>query len=318
MKKFLFRKPEKWKEGSCLIKFKYILSLIILILTSQVFSQSDLLFDNYNINTIAHNPAAIENNGTVNAYLGIHQQWIGFDDAPNMQWGYVSNFHDKLNMGISLGVINQSVGATITQNIKVGYAYHIYFKGGHTVSLGLGAGIYFRRFDFSKLKFDEDESEIPLSAQTELKPDFDFGIEYMYKDITLGFASNHITIFNKNATIFKLPIQNHFYAEYSVDIKSGILFIPRLDFFNSGTITSLGVSGDFFLYDSFNVGLSYRYNTSFIIRAGIKINSMFQLQYSYNIGSGSFATYNSGVHEVILGLRIKKRNLSYNSPRFID
>ncbi len=280
--------------------------------------QSDLLFNNYNINTIAHNPAAIENNGTINAYLSAHQQWIGFDDAPNMQWAYISNFHDKLNMGISLSVINQSVGASITQNVKVGYAYRIYIVGGHIISFGLGAGIYVRRFDFSKLRFDDNETDLPLSDKTELKPDFDFGMEYSFKGFTFGFASNHFTIPTKNATVFKTPMQNHIYAGYNYHLSSDLMLVPRIDFFNSGTIKSYGFSIDFFIKEKFNVGLAYRYQASFIIRAGVAINSLFQIQYSYDIGSGNFATYNSGVHEFILSIRINKGTQSYNSPRFID
>lgn len=299
-------------------KLRYIITFAFITLAVNVFAQTDLLFNNYNINTIARNPAAIENNGTINAYLGIHQQWIGFDDAPNMQWGYISNFHDKLNMGVSLGIVNQSVGAAITQNIKVGYSYHIYIKGGHNISLGLGAGVYVRRFDFSKLDFEEEESNIPTNAQTELKPDFDFGAEYSFKNFVFGFAANHITIANKNATIFKLPLQNHIYASYAISIEPGLLLIPRIDYFNSGSISSYGLSADFYYHEIFNAGLAYRHGTSFIIRAGVKISAMFHLQYAYDVGAGSFARYNSGIHEVILGLRLKKKNQSYNSPRFID
>lgn len=299
-------------------RFKYIIIFLLLNFTVQVFPQSDLLFSNFNINKIAHNPASIENNGTVNAYLGVHQQWIGFEDAPNMQWAHISNFFDKLNMGVSLNIVNQSVGATITQNIKAGYAYHIYFNGGHKLSLGLGAGIYFRRFDFSRLRFDEEEPAVPLSAENELKPDFDFGAEYCFRSFTLGFVSNHITVPDKKATVFKAPLQNHVYAGYLINVGTGVSVVPRIDFFNSGAITSFGVSTDFFLHDVFNVGLAYRQGASFIIRAGVNISPVFQLQYAHDMGSGTFTNHNSGVHEVILIARFKKRNLSYNSPRFID
>ena len=301
-----------------MIRFKYIITILLIHFTIQVCSQSDLLFSNYNINTIARNPAAIENNGAITAYLGVHQQWIGFDDAPNMQWAHMSSFFDKLNMGVSLDIVNQSVGASITQNIKVGYAYHIFFNGGHRLSLGIGAGIFFRRFDFSKLTFDEDEASIPLSSETELRPDFDFGVEYNYVNLTFGFASNHITTPNSKATIYKIPLQNHVYAAYELNINTDVSVIPRLDFFNSGTITSYGISADLFLYETFNLGVGYRTGTSFIIRSGVKISSVFQVQYAYDLGAGEFTSYNSGVHEVILILCFRKKNISYNSPRFID
>jgi len=301
-----------------LILLRYIITLLLITVGVQVFSQSDLLFSNYNINSIARNPASIENNGTVNAYFGIHQQWIGFEDAPNMQWVHVSNFFNKQKMGVSLNIVNQSVGASLTQNIKAGYAYHIYISGGHKLSLGISAGIYFRQFDFSKLRFDEEEPNISMSSENELKPDFDFGAEYSFRNFTFGFASNHITITPSKATIYKIPLQNHVYASYGINLNNEVTVVPRVDFFNSGSISSFGVSTDFFLRDIFNVGVAYRSATSFIIRAGAKLSPVFQIQYAYDMGAGSFASYNSGIHEVILIARFKKRDFSYNSPRFID
>ncbi len=50
---------------------RYILFLL-LIQSGLLMAQSDLLFNNYNINSIVRNPAAIENNGAINAYLGAH------------------------------------------------------------------------------------------------------------------------------------------------------------------------------------------------------------------------------------------------------
>ena len=297
---------------------KYILFVVLLCLALISASQSDLLFNNYRINAVARNPAAIENNGSINAYLGIHQQWVGFEDAPNMQWAHVSNFFDKRNMGISLNILSQSVGATLTQNIKLGYSYHIFFRGGHNLSLGLGAGLYSRNFDLSKLRFEENEQNNPVSMENEIHPDFDFGLEYTYQKLTIGLASNHITILNSKATLFKIPMQNNVYANYTVGIIKYVSIIPGINFFNSGTISSLGVSMDFLYNDLFNAGIAYRSGTSLIIRAGVKISSSFQFSYSYDMGSGSFTTYNSGVHEVVITARFKKRSESFNSPRFID
>jgi type IX secretion system PorP/SprF family membrane protein len=292
--------------------------LVLLFISISSYSQSDLLFSNYNINTISRNPAAIENNGFVNAYLGIHQQWIGFEDAPNMQWAHVSNSFEKLNMGISLNVFNQSVGATLTQNIKIGYNYRIYFGGGHNLSFGLGAGLYFRRVDYTKLRFENNEQEIPVSIENKTLPDFDFGAEYNYNNITIGIASNHITVSNSNAALLKIPLQNHIYVDYNISLNKEIQIIPRMDFFNSGSITSLGLSLDFMYNNVFNAGIAYRNGTSLIIRTGFRISPVFEILYSYDMGSGTFTSYNAGVHEAILVARFKRKSQSHNSPRFID
>lgn len=297
---------------------RYILLLVFILGAMLAFSQSDLLFNNLNINNIARNPASIQNNDAINAYFGAHQQWVGFEDAPNMQWAHVSTFFDNLNMGVSLNVTNQSVGATLTQNIKLGYAYHIYFKGGHSVSLGVGAGLYFRRFDLSKLRFEENEQNIPVSDENITKPDFDFGIEYYYSNLTVGIVANHITISNNKATVLKIPLQNHIYANYSIVVKDDFTLIPGIDFHNSGTITSYGVSFDFRYSNIFNVGVGYRLESSLLLRAGVKLSPVFYVEYAYDMGAGSFKSYNSGVHEIVISARFKKRNQSFNSPRFID
>ncbi len=299
-------------------RIRPLYTILLLIIPIVTYSQSDLLFSNYNINTIARNPASIENNGTINAYLGVHQQWIGFEDAPNMQWVHISNTFERLNMGLSMNIFNQSVGATLTQNIKLGYNYRIYFGGGHNVSFGLGAGLYFRRVDYTKLRFEDDEQTIPVSIDNETLPDFDFGAEYNYRNLTIGFASNHITIRNSNATLLKIPLQNHIYVDYRLILKKDVFLVPRVDFFNSGTITSVGSSLDFSYKDIFDAGIAYRYGTSMIIRTGLKISPIFKIHYAYDMGSGTFTSYNSGIHEIIVSAGFKRKSQSYNSPRFID
>jgi type IX secretion system PorP/SprF family membrane protein len=295
-----------------------LILFFLLTLLASVKGQSDLLFNNFNINSIAHNPAAIENNGLVNCYLGAHQQWIGFQDAPNMQWVHVSTFFDRQNMGVSLNVSNQSEGVALTQNIKLGYAYHVLFKGGHQLSLGLGAGVYFRRIDYSKLHFAEEEQGIPVSTENILRPDFDFGFEYHYHQLTAGAVATHITVANKNASLAKIPIQNHFYIRYSLDAGKEITLVPGLGYFASGKISTLSLEADMEYRKLFQVGVSYRTQQSLIIRAGILLSEVWEIKYAYDLGAGSFATYHTGIHEFVVVARFARRNSALNSPRFID
>lgn len=290
----------------------------MLLASLNVFAQSDLLFSNYNINAVAFNPAAIENNNSLNTYFGLRQQWIGWEDAPNMQWLNVSTFFDKSNMGVSLNINNQSVGAELIQNIKLGYSYRLYLAGGHQLSFGIAAGVYFRKLDFSKLRFEEDEENIPISDERQTSADFDFGFEYSFKQLTVGISSNHITTTNKKATIFKIPIQNHLYARYLIEAGSDIRLIPGIAYHRSGSIDLFDISADMFYKDIFSVGLKYRAGTSFIIRTGVRLTNVFEINYAYDLGAGEFRNYNSGSHEIILIGRFSRKARSLNSPRFMD
>ncbi|PLX11732.1 MAG: hypothetical protein C0598_07475 [Marinilabiliales bacterium] len=300
-------------------KFKlHIVFWIALLQISIVNAQSDLLFNNSNINEMAFNPASIENNNSLNAYFGVHQQWIGWEDAPNMQWLYASTFFDKSNMGVSLNINNQSIGSEITQNVKLGYSYKLYISGGHQINFGLAAGLYFRKLDFSKLHFEEDEESIPLSDERQIYADFDFGFEYFYKNLKVGISSNHITVNNKNATIFKIPIQNHFYAKYNIEAVTDLRIIPGIAYHRNATLDVYEFSTDIQFKNMFNVGMAYRVSTSLILRAGIRLSDVFELQYAYDLGAGKFRSYHSGSHEIILRGRFLRKSKSLNSPRFMD
>ena len=299
--------------------FKRNIALLILLAASaSVFAQSDLLFSNYNINAVAFNPAAIENNNSLNTYLGLRQQWVGWEDAPNMQWLNASTFFDKANMGVSLNINNQSVGAELTQTIKLGYSYRLYLAGEHQLSFGIAGGLYFRKLDYSKLRFEEEEENIPTSDERQTSADFDFGFEYAFKNLLVGMSSNHITTTNKNATIFKIPIQNHVYARYFVDAGSDIKIVPGIAYHRSNSINLFDFSADMFYKDIFSAGFIYRIETSFIIRAGVRLTSVFELNYAYDLGTGKFRNYNSGSHEIILIGRFSRKSKSLNSPRFMD
>lgn len=297
---------------------KIHIALIFTVFTVLLHAQSDLVFTNFSTNAKAYNPASIEDNGLINAYLGLHQQWIGWEDAPSMQWLNASTFIDKYSMGIGLNINNQKVGAELTQNIKLNYTYKLYIAGEHRLNLGLAAGIYFRKLDFSKLIFEEDEQNIPLTDERKTFADFDFGFEYSYRNWLVGISSNHITTSRKKSTLFKIPVQNHIYARYIFDAGNDIMLIPGAAYHRSGTIDLYELSADMRYQDKFSAGIMYRWSTSFVIRAGIKLNDVFELNYAYDMGAGSFRTYNSGTHEIILIGRFSRKSKSLNSPRFMD
>ncbi len=293
--------------------------MIFIVLSGNIAeAQSDIIYSNVKMNRFAFNPAAIENNGAINARLDVRQQWIGFPDAPSIQFLNVSDFFQNSNMGVSLTVTNQTAGAEKQQLMKAGYAYHIFFKGGHRLFLGAGAGVLFRKLDYSELTFEEDEEGIPVTDERRVLPDFEFGLEYRYKGLTAGFSSNHITTPDKKATIFKVPVQNHIYASYLFVLSSDFSVEPGMAFHRGGPVTTFDFYTDFYIKNKIVAGLKYRTSTSFIIRAGIKINNTFEIDYAYDMGAGSMQNYNSGSHEILLIGRFRKKTTVLNTPRFID
>ncbi len=292
--------------------------LILIFWVNGVFGQTDLLYSTMGMNRFAFNPAAIENNGSINIRLDGRLQWLGFPDAPQVQMLNVSNFFDRKNMGLSATVYNQSAGAEKQQSFRLSYAYALNLNNGHELVFGLSAAVLFRKLDFSKLTFGEDEQGIPLSDERQIHPDFDLGMEYHYRGIVAGIAANHITTPANRATIFKIPVQYHIYGKYLFNLNSEVTLQPGLAYHQSNSVRVVDISVDAFLRNTINVGLAYRTSTSLILRAGIQLNPDFEIHYAYDLGAGSFIRYNTGSHEIMLLWRLRKKASVLNSPRFID
>ena len=298
--------------------FKITLLWAVLLIAIEGVAQSDLIYSNLKLNRFAYNPAAIENNGAINARLAVRQQWIGFPDAPSIQFLNVSDFFAKANMGASFSISNQTAGAEKQQLVKAGYTYQVYFKGGHRLCFGVGAGMLFRKMDYSKMHYLVDEEGIPVSDERKILPDFEFGFEYGYKGLRIGLSANHITTPDKKATLFKIPIQNHLYTSYLFVLNEDLSLEPGIAYHRGGPVNIFDFSTDIYIRNKINVGIKYRTSTSFIIRAGIRLGSVFELDYAYDLGAGSFLNYNTGSHEILLIGRFRKKTTILNTPRFID
>jgi type IX secretion system PorP/SprF family membrane protein len=299
-------------------RIRFLMVLFLLLLAGVGYGQSDLLFSSLDINRYAFNPAAIENNGSINFRLDGRRQWIGFPDAPQVLLLNVSNFFERKQMGISGTIYSQRTGIEQQQLIRAAYAYALTLGKGHELQFGLSAAVLFRKLDFSKLTFEQQQEGIPLSDERQVRPDFDLGIEYHHGGLIAGFAANHITTMLSKATLFKIPVQLHAYAQYFYPLNPEVALQSGFAWHQSGLVNVFDISMDAFLRNTLKVGLVYRSSTSFILRAGLKLNPDLEIHYAYDLGAGSFIRYNTGSHEIMLIWRLRKKASVLNSPRFID
>lgn len=295
-----------------------MMSVVLLLLVHVGVAQTDLLYSSMQMNRFAFNPAAIQNNGSINFRLDGRRQWIGFPDAPQALILHVSNFFDRKQMGVTATVYSQRTGAEQQQLLRAGYAYALTLSKGHELVFGLSAAVLFRKLDFSKLTFEQDEQGIPLSDERQIRPDFDLGMEYHHGGFIAGIAANHITAGLSKSAILNIPIHLHAYVQYFYPLNAEISLQTGMAWHQSGTVKVFDISADAFLRNTVKVGLVYRSSTSFILRAGIQLNPDLEVHYAYDLGAGSFIRYNTGSHELMLIWRLHKKASVLNSPRFID
>ena len=294
-----------------------LLAAALLFVVGQAKAQTDLLFSLHGMNQKVFNPAAMDDNGRINLKMMARQQWIGFPDAPAVQFLSADMFMDEQPMGLKLSFLNQTAGKEITQQLSLAYVYQVRLSNEIELRFGLGAGFYQRKILFSELIFEEGNEPLIKPDESVFKPDFSFGAELYWNAFTFGVAANHITTPNRKATIFKIPLHNHLYLTHQLTLNEQSRLLTEISWHQQGSINRMQL-GAVIEAGILEAGLAYRHLDALIIRAGISLSESIKLRYAYDLGISKIANYNSGTHEISLQFGFPKKSGTYLSPRFLD
>ncbi|HNZ42065.1 MAG TPA: type IX secretion system membrane protein PorP/SprF [Bacteroidales bacterium] len=315
---------------------KIILILSFLTITVSVFAQNDIQLSQQINNRVVFNPAATGQSGCYNFTVLDREQWIGIKDAPSTQLFNFNKYIKKAKLGLGLTVVHDRLGVESSLGAKVLIAYHAWLTDKMVLSFGIGAGIINKTINYSALTWDDPtEAGIKTGKEGKLTPDFDFGLEFNYKGLSLGASSTHLITSLKKSTTFKVPRHIYAYAKYAIKCSPSFELVPAVSYNNVGTVHLLELNAMANIKDRVSAGLSYRGGINakssendlpamgtdaLAIIAGIKIVEQVRISYSYDIKLGGIK-YGStkGSHELMLLCRFGCNNKDQEPhPRFFN
>ncbi|MCD4773698.1 MAG: type IX secretion system membrane protein PorP/SprF [Bacteroidales bacterium] len=298
---------------------QYILITLLLLLSSIVFGQIDPQISQIGFQRSIYNPAAIGTSEDIIASTIARQQWTGFENAPSTQILNISNYFSRYNVGVALTIINDNMGIENSQNIKLKYAYNVKLNELSSIAFGAGIGIVHRKIHTANLIFEEANDPASYLKESSLRPDFDFGMEYKFKKLTVGLVTIHLTNSVDGSINFKIPRHYYFYSSYLYPASDKIIIQSALSLNNLRNVFLFGVSTIVSYKDILQAGISYRIKDAVVILAKIAITPYIQIGYSYDMNAGPIKSYNSGSHEIMIITRFNKNNSgNLKSPRFFD
>ena len=283
-------------------------------------AQTDVHFSQYMFNEITFNPAAIEISNTINASMVARQQWVGFEDAPSTQILNASSYIQDIYGGVGINIINDNAGYEDFLIARAFYAYPIQTGVLSTVTLGLGAGISNRTIDYSSLEFADQRGHIAQhyshGNDSYLKPDFNFGAEYVDPHLTVGFAITHLNYKSfKEATIEYPPMHYYLYGKYRFEnVIEAVDIEPFLLFRSSLFITQFDFNVIGYYDDMVWTGFSYRLGDAISAMVGYQITDYLSAGYAYDYAVGTSRGYSGGSHEIMLQATFEGFNRTRVSP----
>ena len=235
--------------------------------------------------------------------------------------------HPNMRMGggsshcVGVQLVGDQYGPFRTFKIAGTYAYHIGLSQDYRLSFGLNAGLSSRSFQADKAQvlsvltntgyYDASYATYSGNQSSQYNLDMEAGIYFYGKGAFAGFAANQLTgdlvKFGNRLSNFDPKIHYFFTGGYQFTINPRVKltaatmmkYIPRAPF-----SMELTVRGEF--RDQFWTGVSYRFGDAVVAMFGVELKNKFRLGYSFDLSVSKLIRYNSGGHEVVIGLMLGK------------
>lgn len=310
---------------------KRIAALLIGIgLSVGAFAQQQDQFSQYMMNYYLINPAVSGVEGYADIKLGYRNQWTGFSGAPknyylsaHMPLGRLHARQRKtmrkqtLHHSIGILVTGQKLGEIAHNGAYASYGVHLPLSRTWTLSMAASAGAQMYNVDQSRLEYGDDQGDAVMSVSNRTNLDINVGF-WAYSDkIFFGVSSLQLL---SNKLSFAPGVDNgglmsrHFYVTggYDFKINRELSFIPSV-------LVKMTLPQAYQLdlnakirYDKFLwFGAGWRRQDALVLLAGVLINDMWEIGYSYDITTSNLRKFSYGSHEIMLGVRLM------NDPRVI-
>jgi type IX secretion system PorP/SprF family membrane protein len=285
----------------------FVFAAVSLVSMAQQTPQSNV----YTYNRFSINPAYTGASGCTEINFSHLNQWVKVEGAPLTSYVGVNTRLGK-NIGIGGQVLVDKIGMINQVTGMAAISYGLTFAKFHTLRFGLGVGYnQYRVNPTSAIAFDNQDPIINGGSQSSGTLNSELGIFYQWKNLELSVASKQLlqtyTNFGYNS-LDGYGLRRHFnaLAAYRINVNNNLAIKPSVFMkgINTGVQTDLNAD---VIYKSFiQAGIGYRTQVGLIARAGINIQDLFFIGYAYETPMRNIASFSSGSHEVILGLKFCK------------
>ncbi|MFN8394047.1 MAG: type IX secretion system membrane protein PorP/SprF [Bacteroidia bacterium] len=283
-------------------------------------AQLDPLQTQYFLNKSLFNPGYLGSTGQLSARMSARWQWVGMENAPRTQTlsAHMPTPDERHGVGMNLQL--DQYGHSSRFMLNFGYAYRIPMAGGH---LGMGLDLGLRQFGLNLAGVDIPGPDPMLPnnrASTVLLmvgPGFYFQNQYAYAGISMPNILP--TPISKLHGFFistdKQPRTLYVMAGGAIPLGGSVKLRPSVLLRYSNPqqrLLDLGIGAMFI--DRFMAGAIWRPGNSLAFHAQAYITERLQLGYSYDLMTNTLKSFNSGGHELILGVDLNVHKSSQDEP----
>ncbi|MDO9255910.1 MAG: type IX secretion system membrane protein PorP/SprF [Bacteroidales bacterium] len=302
---------------------KKLIFIFVLFTNLAGFAQQDVLFSQYMFNKLLVNPGYAGSREVFSADVVYRNQWTGFEGAPKT---IALSMHAPLRYDhIAVGgyIYSDKIGPQVNQGALLSYAYRVNLPKGK-LSFGLQAGVKYNDINWSMIDLEDADLAYQGDQKSKVTPDANFGIYYYTNRMFAGVSSTQllqneygmVTVDGKK-TYSKLL--RHFYgmAGIAVPISDMVVFRPSvLVKYVKDAPWQMDLNASFLLNDLFWLGMTYRTDGDLVFLTEFNVSRKYRLGYSYDVNVKDRIHYNSGSHEIRIGIDLDLLKNRMYTPRY--
>jgi type IX secretion system PorP/SprF family membrane protein len=279
-----------------------------LIHFSQQIPQSNL----YNYNRFSLNPAYAGITGCTELNFSHLNQWIRVSGAPRTSFISI-NAPIRKRWGIGGSVLVDRLGMLQQIAASGSASYAISLGKEHRIRLGLTGGYYQINVNpQGAIVLDNGDVIANGGLQSASNLNTVVGIIYEFKGLEISMSSAHVVQTFSDFGYLGLDgygLKRHFlgYLAYTARINDKINVKPSIMYKGIGNVNQFDFNADFSFNNFIQFGVGYRTKVGVIGRLGLTIRDIFFLGYAYEVPMQNIAKYGTGSHEVIVGLKLCKK-----------
>jgi type IX secretion system PorP/SprF family membrane protein len=318
---------------------RIIVILILNLFALSVFPQQLMLTNHYYIDPYSINPSFVGQENETFININYRKQWAGFSKSPAVYYlnaysllgekppqsfepmsvrisdpsKYESLFklkEKKIKHG--LGGCLQSMNYGQIRRVSADLTYAVHLRLGKNWNLSTGLSLGFLNYSFSDKDLvllepdDVTYHEFIGQNQSTSFMNMNLGLMLSSEKLQIGYSANQIfrnqIWFVSNSAAMDLQVHHYIHALYAIKLNNALSIKPGFLFRLCKHVPlSFDVSTTFDFYQKYWGGVIYRFNSAIAFMCGMKYQNM-RFGYSFDLSTNALINYNSGSHELIMGL----------------
>jgi type IX secretion system PorP/SprF family membrane protein len=289
----------------------YIGLLVLLLNTSNIWSQSDVKLSSFFLTPITYNPAYAGSYEGMSFTSLYSSQWVGFEGAPKTLFVNGHGTFFGPNTGLGAEIMHDEIGVTTDTKMLGNYAHHLRLNDNWRLALGIKAGVSWYSVDYNKLRIrNTNEFNSLKTSITNIDINFGAGLFIHSDNFYLGIGIPNFLettyLDDYNATLSNSRPNYYLSSGYKFDLENDIYLQPSaLVRVVDGAPINAMFAGTLNWQEKFYGSLNIDLNSTIGGFGGFRFAEKYLLGYSYDTSINKFAASNGGIHSFFLNIRLE-------------